>query len=413
MSEKKHGKGWLSLRMPGPRIWFTTLLAGGIVFAAAHVWTWLERSRSEAIEYKILSDRHSDDPLKYEKLGPPSFFRLTFRATFDGAPVEIVRVGECRPYLASGGMGAGYTLAHALIPSFAGQRLPDGSAYYVRMPNYCFRLGGAGRFERWAVAGAEEVLPQGFWVDNIDAPSLVESYVTAGYFEQPEARVKGAKGLIEFLGSRPEAMPQGDPADAVLGRPGPTGVTLGYSPKAFIDGGWKLIPVNPELRSALLAAPVAISARGRFKVFDIAGVVNNRGQFKVPGNPNEQSREIYDGRAMARYSHKLMAGLPLNFPKSLLTTSSDTELVQIAGVLLREMMPLRWDGDVHYEAQFRPRGYTIWQPGTGHGDQLVQGGKVVRFVIEGDPVEVDLTTLRVYKLAILDTQNGQIYVLSL
>ena len=77
------------------------------------------------------------------------------------------------------------------------------------------------------------------------------------------------------------------------------------------------------------------------------------------------------------------------------------------------MIPLLWDGDARYEARLRPRGYTIWQPGTGNGDQLIQGGKVVSFVIEGDPVEVDLTTLHIYKLAILDTQDGQIYVLTL
>lgn len=395
------------------KIGFSLLLAGGAVYVAVNVAVWFVQSQQEAIEYKILRDRYSADPLKYEKLGPPSFYQLTFHATVDGEPVEIVRVGECRPFLASGGMGAGYTLAHTLIPSFAGQRLSGGSAYYVRMPNYCFRLQGKGKFERWRSAGPEEVLPQGFWVDNIDAPDLVESYVTAGYFEQPEARVKGAEGLIEFLGSRPEAMPQGGPADAVLGMPGPTGVTLGYSPRTFIDDGWRMIPVNPELRSALPAAPVAISARGRFKVFDIAGVVNNRGQFKVPGEPNGPPREMYDLKARARYSHKLMAGLPLNFPKNLFTASSDTNLVQIGGDLLSEMIPLRWDGDVHYEVRLRPRGFTLWQHGNGDGDQLIQGGKVVIFVIEGDPLEIDLTILNVYKMAILDTQDGQIYVPSL
>lgn len=405
MSERKGGKGWWIAIVA-----VAVALVGGVVFV---VGDWFVQSNKEAVEFKILRDRHSDDPLKYEKLGPPSFYRLTFHATVDGEPVEIVRVGECRPFLASGGMGAGYTLRHTLIPSFAGQRLSDGSAYYVRMPNYCFRLRGAGKFERWRDAGTEDVLPQGFWVDNINAPSLVESYVTARYFEQPEARVKGVEGQVEFLESRPEVMPQGGPADAVLGTPGPTGVTLGYSPEAFIDDGWKMIPVNPELRSALPASPVAISARGRFKVFDTSGVLDGGRRFKMSGNPNGPTRELYNGEARARHIHKLMAGLPLNFPKNLLTTSSDTELVQIAGDLFSEMMPLRRDGDARYDVRLRPRGYTIWQPGTGPGDQLSQGGKVVSFVIEGDPVEVDLTTLHIYKLAILDTQDGQIYVPSL
>lgn len=281
------------------------------------------------------------------------------------------------------------------------------------MPNYCFRLQGSGKFERWRAASAEEVLPQGFWVDNIDAPGQVESYVTARYFEQPEARVKDAEGLVEFLESRPEAMPQGGPADAVLGTPGPTGATLGFSPRAFIDYGWEMIPVNPELRSALPATPVAVSAQGRFMVFDTSGVLDGKRQFNLPGNPTAPPRELYNVKARVRYNHKLMAGLPLNFPKNLFTSSSDTELVQIAGDLLSEMIPLRRDGDARYEARLRPRGYTIWQPGTGHSDHLSQGGKVVSFVIEGDPVEIDLTTLHVYKLAILDMQDGHLYILSL
>jgi len=399
MSEKKRGKGWLSIRRPGPKTW---VRIGLIVLVGG----WLLNEHWKSVEREVLSDRYSDDPLKYEKLGPPAFYRLTFRAMFDGAPVEIVRVGECRPYLASGGMGGGYSIQYVVVPPYAGQRLPDGSAYYIKMPNYCSRMRGGNSSERWQVAGMEEVLPQGFWVDDFKAPTLVEAYVTAAYFEQPEARVKFVKGQVEFLALRPESIPQGGEADAVLGKPGPTGVTLGESRERFVWArGARLIPVDPRWRGLLNAPPIAVSAGGRFKFFD------QRDADYDPDLVTDTTRLFYNVRGMETYIAQLRRGLPLSFPEDMLRGLSQNivDEMRIAGELYGAMMPLRPTGDKRFVVETQLRGYEIRQASPEPRKNLERFKGMLTFVIDGNPVEVDVTNLNGITLFFLDTQDDRVY----
>ena len=403
MSEKKRGKGWLSIRRPGPKTWVlivVIMLVGG----------WLLNAHWKSVEYEILTDRYSDDPLKYEKLGPPSFYRLTFRATFDGAPVEIVRVGECRPYLASGGMGGGYWLQHVVVPPYAGQRLPDGSAFYIKMPNYCSRVRSADSSARWRFTGTEEVLPQAYWVDSLEAPTLVEAYVTAAYFDQTEARVKIEEGQVEFLASRPATIPLGGPADAALGKPGPTGVTLGESRERFVwERGARLVPVDPRWRDLLNAPPIAVSAGGRFKFFD------QKYADYDPDLVTDTSRLLFNIRALGSYVAKLRRGLPLNFPEDLLRGSSQwtIEEMRIAGDLYGAMIPLRPTGDKRFVVEPQLRGYEVRQARSEPRKNLERFKGILTFIIDGDPVDVDVTNLNGLGLFFLDTQDDRVYAMQL
>jgi len=384
MSKNKHGRGWLPMRRPGLKTWVLVGLA--VVVGGWLVWSFHEDN--------ILRDRYSDDPLKYEKLGPPYFYRLTFRATFDGAPVLIDQVGECRPYVASGGMGGGYTLDHQLIPKYAGQRLPDGSAFYIRMPSYCFTLRGGNKAARWRGQGTQTVLPQGFWVDSLEDTTVIETYATARYFEEPEARIRVEEGRVEFLESGVATEAQDVASFAAQDRP--------YRVQRQPDGQddsrpktrryWQLLRISPEFRAKLPAQPIAVSQNSRFKVFDFSQV---------------SQEQYFNTRAAARYGTKLGAGLPLDFPQKLME-SWDIELVRIGEDMYSEMIPLRWK-EGRYHVSVRPRGYITWQLAPGK-DPLDLGG-AVSFIIDGDPLNVDMAGLTARQLAFLDTQNGAVYVM--
>lgn len=382
------------MKRRGLKVSVLLLLAGGAIYGGVNVWTWLERSRQEAIEYKILSDRHSDDPLKHERLGPSYFYRLIYRAMVDGAPVEIDQVAECRPYVASGGMGGGYSLQHALIPKYAGRHLPDGSAFYIRMPSYCFTLRGGNKAVRWRAQGTQPVLPQGFWVDSLENTTVIETYATARYFEEPEARVRIEEGSVEFLETGVAPAAQDAASFATLDRP----YRVQRQPDDEDDNQpktrryWQLLRINPDLRAKLPGPPLAVSQKGRFKVFDFSQV---------------SRKEYFNTSAAARYGTKLGAGLPLPFPKNLMETW-DVELVRIGEDMYSEMIPLRWS-EGRYHASVHPRGYTVWQLAPGK-DPLKSGGPL-SFVIDGDLLNVDMAGLTARQLAFLDTQNDAIYVL--
>jgi hypothetical protein len=277
---------------------------------------------------------------------------------------------------------------------YAGQRLPDGSAFYIRMPSYCFTLRGADKAARWVAQGTQTVLPQGIWVDNLEDTTVIEMYVTARYFEEPEARVRIEESSVEFLESGVTPAAQNASSFATLDRPHrverqPDGQD---DSRSKTPRSWQLLGVSADLSTEVPAQPLAVSEKGRFKVFDFSQV---------------SRKEYFNTSAAARYGTKLYAGLPLDFPQNLMETW-DIELVRIGEDTYSEMIPLRWS-EGRYHASVRPRGYTIWQLAPGK-DPLKSGG-TLSFVIDGDPLNVDMAGRTARQLAFLDTKHDAIYVL--
>lgn len=180
MAEKKRGKGWLFI-----------LLVGGAVLVAVKVGMWV-------YEDTILKNPYIDTDLRSEKLGPSYYYRFTFNGMFDGEPLSVNRLVECRPFVASGGIGAGTHLMYQRFPEFAGKRLDDGAAVYFMAPDFCQRNLRAGQ---WLVPETTEVVPFGFWIDNLENPTVIEAYATVAYYKDPNARMTMDVGEVEFFGA--------------------------------------------------------------------------------------------------------------------------------------------------------------------------------------------------------------------
>jgi len=353
---------------------------------------WVERWRIHA----ILSDDYSEDPLKYERLGHPYFFRVTLRVTVDGIPFTIDQIGECRPSVGSGGLGGGYFLVYTLVPAYTGHHLPDGSAFYIRMPELC-RFAGFKR-EGWAARTARTYIPITNWVNNLERPTTIEVFESTAYYDDPGARVRLEPGRIEFLAAEAAPVTPVQPsAFSILRYPPHFKDELDEHGKPIrFRRAWWLISADPPLTGAdLPPEPRAISENGRFRVYVVS---------------EELRTKSINWGAQGRYFTQLNArGASMDLAADTVDPE-EIELARIGARMAGEIIPLRWK-DGRYHASLRPRGYEIAQ--FEIGKDPLKGGEAW-LVIDGEAVRVDMAGSRAdnLHLAIWDTQSDTVYFLN-
>lgn len=358
---------------------FLILLAGGVVYV---VEMWL-------IEGFVLKNPYSDSFLKTKMLGPSYYYRFTFNGMFDGEPLSVNRLVECRPFVASGGIGAGTHLMYQRFPEFAGKRLDDGAAVYFMLPDFCQRNLRAGQ---WLVSETTEVVPFGFWIDNLEKPTVIEAYASVAYYEDPDARLTMDVGQVEFFEAGFAPQEQMEPAIKVPAPWSRWHSSMGQRPPPW--RGWQLVPADDSLRDVLSQARPIEGTPGRFELYHLK-----------PGVRDKYAYEI----ARGRYRTRIKGGIPLNLPAVLMRRKSPNNAEQGARLIGR-MIPFRWAGDGRYEATSKPRGYAIWQPDKDVIVTLVSG-KHATFVLDGQEFSVNLTEFPVGRLAFLDTVTSEAFFL--
>ncbi|MBE9554146.1 MAG: hypothetical protein IMF05_11840 [Proteobacteria bacterium] len=358
---------------------FLILLAVGVVY---FVGMWL-------IEGFILRDPYSDSPLKTKMLGPSYYYRFTFNGMFDGKPLSVNRLVECRPFAASGGIGAGTHLIFQRVPEFTGKRLDNGAAVYFMVPNFCLRNLRSGQ---WLVSETTEVAPFGFWIDSLENPTVIEAYASVAYYEDPDARLTMDVGQVEFLEAGFAPQEQMEPAIKVPAPWSRWHSSMGQRPPPW--RGWQLVPADDSLRDALSQARPIEGTPGQFELYHLK-----------PG-----IRVKYDnGAGRGRYQTRIKGGTPLNLPAVLMRQKSPNNAEQGARLLGR-MIPFRWAGDGRYEATTKPRGYAIWQPGNELYTTLDHGTHAT-FVLNGQEFSVDFAGSHARKIAFLNTETSEVFFL--
>lgn len=265
---------------------------------------------------------------------------------------------ECRPYRAG---SANYKpgRSYQILPKFTGERLRDGSAFYVQVPDFCGWKYPAFDPDALKAPAPADVSPLSFLMDSLENPTVIEAYAVSGYHGAPHARSSIRESRVEFLGPdfTPSAKPQ-QPFEV----PWPHRSWNRKGPRPLAWRGWQLGPADAALRNELPPEPLATGSKDRFKVYRLSREL--RGRFIETGPISRLSED---------------------------------------------RIPFRWMGNGRYEASLRARGYNIWQPGNEHYTPLVRGERAT-FVIDGESIAVDFLDFNAFELALVDTQTETVYI---
>lgn len=275
----------------------------------------------------VLKDPYSNFFLKYAELGPSHYFRLSYRATFDGEPLDFEQLVECRPYLASGGIGGGTSRRYQRIPERAGVQLVAGGVVYFEVPHYCRFDPSSKRWqEYWRAGDSVETIPLTFWANKMENPDVIEAYTVPQYFTHAEARLRLEVSRVVFLprGFEPEKKPETVTEFGMLGRQ-----------------GWTLVPLPAEVRPEILGEVLAESASGRFRAHRITETAFKKTDpFFIP---------FTEYRSVVRW------GMPLNLPPELLI-HQEKGLVENGRDIMARAVPLLWNGHEYQIAYDAPPG---------------------------------------------------------
>jgi len=375
--------------------------SGGVLVAigvAVALWVYADT---------VLKDPYSDHLLKRVVLGPSLYYRFVYSGVFDGQPVELNQLVECRPVLASGGLGGGTYHVYERLPIATGHRFEDGSALFFKIPSMCERNIAGGD---WRVSDTTDVLPVTYWTDDLDEPTIVELYSAPAYYEQPEARLDIGSSQLEFL--PPSFQPDEKPQQPFLVPMAVLPPDLERWKKKYPDmfmGGWRLaplhvpVPLDDTIRGILTAEPPEfISARGRFEAY------------RMPPELQAWRSERKVARARARYLGPLNIGQALNFP-DIVTQPQEIEDLRQGTRLFNEIVPFVWIGDDDFEIDFSRKGLAVYQNGKDIYSIIAEGKKST-FIIDGDIMEFDLSIkdfgrLRINWFIILDIHSGDFYLI--
>lgn len=346
-------------------------------------WWFVESVSRQGKVDRILKNPFSDDPIKYRELGPSFYFQFTFRATFDGDPVSLDQFIECRPFLASGGIGGGTYLMYQKIPEITGLVLPDGAALYFPAPHYCWDVRGHKRWpDHWRVGATVEAIPYVHWANRAENPDVIEAYVLPEYMAAEGARLRVIESRVTFMPESftPERRTEVDPRLKTLG-----------------GWGWALAPLPAELGEAALGDIVAESPSRRITALHVP----------------ESMRETFHGRAwpVREYQSEVGYGIPINLPAVLIALGQRERLRegqrQTAGVL-----PIAWDGNVYYVLEDRPPGLYAFYPGyPGKSAYVTMDREDPTVIFRGEAITLPTRSVRWPHLALCDRQTGGCYQL--
>ena len=115
-------------------------------------------------------------------------FEVTVDLVVEDEPVTITRTVNCVPYLSSVQLDIRRSWK-ASLESF-GKRLKSGDAVIVVTPPLCGVAELSCGEDSCRIPINDEFLPLIRWVDDPDHPSVIEDYITEGYFERPDARIR-------------------------------------------------------------------------------------------------------------------------------------------------------------------------------------------------------------------------------
>ena len=173
---------------------------------------------------KRTSEDQLQQVLKQASSPNSMWFRLAFRAEYEGKPVKFDQYVYCgyarTPYMSAQGGTASPArpITKRLQPETIAKTMDDGSQLLLRVPDVCdwhrsnehkARKGQPqdpfGR-PHWLSLGSFKVLPLVVWSDkapvgndNSTQPERVELYVGQGYYKNASARLKKPSGSVTFM----------------------------------------------------------------------------------------------------------------------------------------------------------------------------------------------------------------------
>ena len=332
----------------------------------------------------ILQHPEIDDPIRHEKLGPSSFFRYVFRATFDGEPVAVDQLVECRPLLASGGIGGGTYLMYEIFPPRAGARLSTGGFVYFQLPNYCrFNPGSREWKSYWRPDEPVEAPTLTSWVDDLENPGVIELYTTPETLNDEASRLRITEARVTFLprGFEPETKPKTDAALMKLG-----------------GQGWTLVPLPKEVGEEIFREGKSLSksTSDRLEEFEMS----------------ERLRELIysDGISFNKYMGHIRHGIPLTLPEIMLL-DHERKLRPTRGRLIAgQTIPLSWDGAIFQIEEHSPRGLAYMYPGSlGAQVHATLGREKAVLALGNDRLSLATNKNRQSRMAICDHLTSTCY----
>ncbi len=209
-------------------------------------------------------------------------FEVTVDLTFEGERTQITRKILCEGKVRRRAGITPYVQWESTTYAF-GQRMPSSEAVMVVTPGLCTKA-----YREENAASDEIFIPKGHipfigWADDADSPNVVEAYVSPGYFQKTNARVRYHGMTARII--NPEAA-----------EPGPV--------DAFDWFGF-----GPNLQYGFIAVPVPKSVWDQKP--DIKAYVTKNKKFGQL--PNQLSLDLW-GKYIVRFEYWMVAGTPRPFP---------------------------------------------------------------------------------------------------
>lgn len=211
--------GWL-VASPISHPFALVLLAPGwlLIIYAVMEWGWAFRRRTKGnifwltfwAAYVVLalwpvaSIWREDRVLRSYEHGPSFGAKIDVSFEFDGAPVRIQRVVECRTFLTSMPLKATPNdrpvVEYAVTPGVIGARLDSGEGVFLWTPYLCehtAELGPDGGIKSVkAVSKYTGPVPIIGWTKDPDAIDSFELYFSRAYYDNPLARVQNVQTQV-------------------------------------------------------------------------------------------------------------------------------------------------------------------------------------------------------------------------
>lgn len=173
-------------------LWQLPLGIGGVFVLAAFVAfvLWPAQSLYFLISLVLFSGR-PDVP------DPEFYFQVQADLVFDGEPAVIDGWVACRGRIVKYPGEQHWRTNWRLSAQFIGTRLESGGAIYMGIPGssgLCYlTVSGSPVRDNWHVSGEHipaEILPEFFWIDDIDRPAKGEIYASEDYYARADARLE-------------------------------------------------------------------------------------------------------------------------------------------------------------------------------------------------------------------------------